>query len=471
MKSKFIIFSTNILCLAVVSLFFSCASNNKDKAATAALSPKEIQNMVKDAYVHCYPIFENYKGIYFYGVKKESPKFSPMNTIVRETKLYSPDDKFVVSPNNDAFYSTGILDVRAEPVIIKVPESKHRYYVIQLVDMLTNNFAYIGVNATGTSSGVYAVTGPDFSGTLPAGVVEIKSPSDFLVFAGRTGVDAENPSDIGAAKALQNQYEVGVISKYYPEFTVKKAAVVDFPDIAEDDNTTEQFFSRVNFLLKHTKLNADDQKIIERFSAIGLKAGEVYDFKQKNPQYKEAFEEGIKEAVKIVDSLSSNIGHRINGWEMAPILDEYFGKDYMLRTGYAKKAIYVNTPKEAYYPSVSFDADGNTLNGNNNYSITFPPGKIPPARFFWSITMYDNEHQLLVKNNLKRYSIGDRTKGMKYNKDGSLTIYIGNKKPAEGTSNWLPAPPAGFNLMMRLYGPKEEVLNKSWSPPAVVKIK
>lgn len=456
--------------LMLTAAIFGCSRDNTTNNAMEKLSNEEVQELVKKAYVHCFPLFENYKAIYFYGVAKESPKYMPMNAITNETTLYTPDDRLVVSPNNDTYYSTGILDLRAEPVIIKVPDSKSRYYVFQLVDMVTNNFAYIGVNSTGRKAGIYAITGPQFNGTLPAGVKEIKSPSQFLILAGRTAVDAANPQDMQEAQKLQKQYQVGVISKFYPEFPAQQAVASDFPVVNEGDHTNEQFFTRLNFLLPYTQLSADDQASIDKFKAIGVSPGVPYTFIEEHPAYRDAVMKGIREGIAIVDSLANNIGERINGWYLAPVRDAYFGTDYNLRTGYAKKAIYANTPAEAYYPTAAVDAEGEPLNGNNSYKITFPAKNLPPSKFFWSITMYNNADQLLVANQLKRYSIGDRTKGMKLNTDGSLTIYIGNRQPVQGTSNWLPAPPAGFNLMMRIYGPKDEVLSKTWTPPAIVKV-
>jgi hypothetical protein len=263
---------------------------------------------------------------------------------------------------------------------------------------------------------------------------------------------------------------IGGLSKFYPEFPSQKIEKLNFPVLKEEDNSGEEFFQRVNFLLNYTKLNENEQKILDSYKIIGIKPDKGYHFINDNPKYKEAVLNGIKNGIAKVDSLSKNIGKKVNGWDLAPIKKDYFENDYNLRAGYAKKAIYVNTPREAYYPSVSVDSKGNILNGNNNYVITFSAGKTPPAKFFWSITMYDNKNQLLVANEINRYSIGDRTKGMKYNSDGSLTIYIGSKKPLSGTSNWLPAPKAEFNLMMRIYGPKDLVLNGSWSPPAVLKL-
>ena len=159
----------------------------------------------------------------------------------------------------------------------------------------------------------------------------------------------------------------------------------------------------------------------------------------------------------------------MNGWDLTST-GEYFGKDYTLRAGWAKRAIYVNSPSEAYYPSISVDENGVQLNGANSYSITFPANNLPPAKYFWSLTMYHNDTKLMVDNDMKRYSIGDRTKGLTYNNDGSLTLYFSNKEPKEGKSNWLPSPEGDFYMLMRLYGPSKKVLDNQWTPPAIHKL-
>ena len=123
------------------------------KSPKTKLTAEEVESMVAEAYVHCFPIVENYKAIYFYGVFETSPVFTPMNTLKHESRLYSPEDKAVVSANNDTYYSTGILDLRAEPVIFKVPEAKDRYYVFQLISQTTDNFNYIGTRLTGKEAG------------------------------------------------------------------------------------------------------------------------------------------------------------------------------------------------------------------------------------------------------------------------------------------------------------------------------
>lgn len=435
------------------------------------LTPQQVEDMVAEAYVHCFPIVENYKAIFFYGVFEKSPVFTPMNTIKHEQRLYSPEDKAVVRANNDTYYSTGILDLRAEPVIFKVPESKDRYYVFQLVSQTTDNFNYIGTRLTGNGAGIYAVTSPNFKGKLPDGVVEIKSPSEFVCVAGRTAVNAQDSVDIKAAVAFQSQYEIGSMSKFYPEFKPQAVEPIDFPAYSEATITTTGFFNTLNFLLPYINLAKEDADIIKKYEAIGVNNSGKFSFIDENPELKEAFEAGIKKGLAQVDEMSRGaIGTPKNGWSLWPVQDPYFGTNFKLRTQVAKVAIYANCPVEAYYPSVSLDGEGNQLSGENNYSITFPANALPPAKFFWSLTMYDNATMLMVHNEINRYSIGDRTKGLKYNADGSLTLYFGSKLPKEGSANWLPAPNGPFNLLMRLYGPKPEVLSQQWTPPAITKV-
>jgi len=223
--------------------------------------------------------------------------------------------------------------------------------------------------------------------------------------------------------------------------------------------------------MRANKFSEKEQAIIDNYKQIGLVPGAPYTFSKDHPEYKDAIEEGFKIGQARVDSLSKNIGKKVNGWNMSPLMNDYFGDDYLLRAAWARKGIYLNSPVEAYYPATTIDGDGELLDGNNNYAITFPADALPPANYFWSLTMYDGITGLMVDNDLKRYSISDRTKGIVYNKDKSLTLYFGYAQPKEGKSNWLPAPKGVFDLLMRLYGPKENVLNGTYAIPKVEKLK
>ena len=146
-----------------------------------------------------------------------------------------------------------------------------------------------------------------------------------------------------------------------------------------------------------------------------------------------------------------------------------FGTDYLTRTACAKSNIFVNRPIESKYFYQDFDSTRTKLSGANKYTITFAKGETPPVKGFWSLTLYD-EHHYFASNELKRYSLGTKNKNLKYNADGSLTLYVQNSKPdSDKIDNWLPAPKGTFSLYVRCYWPEEKTLKDEWSPPAVLK--
>jgi len=136
----------------------------------------------------------------------------------------------------------------------------------------------------------------------------------------------------------------------------------------------------------------------------------------------------------------------------------------------ARAAFGANVREEALYPQTDADDRGRKLTGRHKYVLEFPPGKLPPVRAFWSVTLYDAEH-FLVENPIERYAIGDRTPGLRYGKRGGLKIRISAEPPESGTENWLPAPRGRFELLLRLYEPKPAAYKGRWVPPAVRRVR
>ena len=169
---------------------------------------------------------------------------------------------------------------------------------------------------------------------------------------------------------------------------------------------------------------------------------------------------------------SASMGKDVNGWQLSPVLDEYFGNDYLFRAAIGYQAMFVNTPIEAYYPGVFKDTSGKTLDGSTGkYTMTFAKGKTPPVGAFWSTTMYDANKRLMTENSINRYKIGSAD-NLKAGADGSTTIYIQNESPGKDKeSNWLPAPKEPFYMLFRMYQPDIEVLNGQYKLPGVVKTK
>ncbi len=120
--------------------------------------------------------------------------------------------------------------------------------------------------------------------------------------------------------------------------------------------------------------------------------------------------------------------------------------------------------------SILLDDQGNEFSGANLYVLHFEKDQLPPVAVFWNLSMYA-EDMLFIENDLKRYSIGSTTDGLKYNPDGSLTLYLQHQRPTDDTfSNWLPAPKGSFNVTMRLYGPLTPILDGSYRLPVVKRV-
>jgi hypothetical protein len=175
-----------------------------------------------------------------------------------------------------------------------------------------------------------------------------------------------------------------------------------------------------------------------------------------------AFFEGV---TQLTDMVKLNVQNR---WRI-PLNIGIYGTDYPLRAIVTLLGYGANVPADAVYPLTSFDAAGQKLNGANRYVLHFDKANMPPAEVFWSVTLYTDEF-FYFTNPLKRYALGDRDK-LKFNADGSLDIFVQEEKPdPDKESNWLPAPPDGFLLIMRIYHPAPEVMNGKWAPPTVQRL-
>jgi hypothetical protein len=148
-----------------------------------------------------------------------------------------------------------------------------------------------------------------------------------------------------------------------------------------------------------------------------------------------------------------------------------FGTDYFTRAAAAKSNIFVNAPAETRYFYGDLDADGQRLNGAQQYRVTFGPGALPPVRGFWSLTLY-NHHHFFHVNELNRYSLGTKNKNLAIEPDGTLTLYVQANAPDDERTlaNWLPAPSADFSLYLRAYWPSQAIHDGTWTPPPIARV-
>ena len=446
-------------------------------SAQTAPSADEIKSIGEEAIIYGLPMSMYYKIMYQYAIDEESGQYkAPFNTIANEPKVYTPADTAIVTPNSDTPYSWLFLDLRAEPVVLCVPQfDKDRYYSVMLTSQYTFNFGYIGSRATGDDAGCYAVAGPDWTGDAPEGVSKVfTSETEFALATYRTQLfDA---ADIDNVKAIQAKYEVKPLSAFLGEPAPSAAPAIDWPAI---DATTEKkdVLSYLPFLLQFappTGPAAVEDPLRAKFATIGIESGRTFPTIKLNDADKAAMAEAGTAAEEAIKTKIEKLGKLENGWIVVTSgigdRDVYAG-DWTQRAAVAVAGILANDPAEAVYPFTRNDGEGQPLDGSkSNYTLTFAKDAYPPVNAFWSVTMYDGKTQLLIKNPIDRYLINSpMLPDLKTDADGSLTLYIQKDEPTDPDqkANWLPAPDGPIYMVMRLYWPKDEALNGSWSPPPI----
>ncbi|MCP9836401.1 DUF1254 domain-containing protein [Cyanobium sp. N.Huapi 1H5] len=435
-----------------------------------APSPAEARAIAKEAWLYAYAPLQGYQTLWNQTQNKAFPGYvGGFDRFRHYSRSATPADKDIVTPNNDTPYSWAWLDLRSEPIVLSLPAVlAPRYYVNQWFDLYTHNFAYTGVRSTGRGAGTYLFAGPHWKGTVPKGITKVfRAETDFVGTLTRTQLNG--PDDMPALKAIQGQYVLTPLSRFTGQPAPPPAPVVAWP--AWDASKAEGigFITYLNALLPFMPAVPSERAMRARFARIGIGPGLPFDPARLDPKLRIALEEGVAEAsqelkAKAQQQTSSQgfFGSR-----------QQLGSDYLtFRSMGAMLGIYGNSSEEAFYATQQTGPDGQVLDGRKRWMLRFEPGQLPPVTEFWSVTMYKLPERLLVENPIQRYSIGDRTSGLKLGADGSLEIYIQSENPgADKASNWLPAPAGPFFFVARLYGPKDPVLKGTWKLPRLTEVK
>jgi hypothetical protein len=394
-----------------------------------------------------------------------------VNQMGYTTTLAAANDTDVVTPNSDTLYNTAFLELGKEPVVLHVPDTRGRYYVQQMLDAYTNNFISVGRRTTGTGEGNFAIVGPDWNGSLPNGLKEIKSPTNTVWIIGRILVKGE--SDLSNAQAIQKQFTLTPLNEYGKSgAAVKNETLTDFKKAVASSNAQErlQFFEELRVALKNNPQPAGETAFMATFDQIGLGKNETPYGADLDSAVADGLARAVKDGGQIVNSTWMNFeGININGWTYNTKIGTY-GFNYLLRAAVALGGLGANIPQEAIYAKIQIGTDGQPLNGANKYALHFNKGEMPPVDAFWSVSMYNATTYMFVPNSINRYSLGDQTTGLKYNSDGSLDFYIQHAAPVGKESNWLPAPEGDFYLILRMYQPSLAVLNGTYQIPQVQKV-
>jgi hypothetical protein len=467
-----------VIRLAVITFTFAelgampCLAQEK-------LAKDEAKQITEEAFIYGFPMVMGYGILYEYAVDTKSDQYkAPFNQIYNTAHVYTPKDTAVVTPNSDTPYSFVWADLRAEPVVLSVPEvEKGRYYSVMLADMYSCNYGYIGSRATGNGAGTFMIAGPNWKGETPAGVKKVfRCETGFSLVLYRTQLFG--PGDIDNVKKVQAGYKVQTLSAYLNKGAPPAAPAITWPKIdkrlAEADP-----FAYLSFVLQFCAPTGPAQvekPLRDRFAKIGIEAGKPFPLAQLTAEQKGALEAGIKSGLEKIKQKVATLGKDENGWRVGGFQGDrtFYKGDWTLRAAAAMAGIYGNDEVEALYPLLATDSEGNKPDcSKNRYTLTFPKGQLPPVHAFWSVTMYDGKTQLLIENPINRYLINSpMLPDMKKNEDGSLTIYLQKDSPGKvKESNWLPAPDGPIYLVMRLYWPKQEALKGDWKPAAVTRVK
>lgn len=439
-------------------------------ASAHSLSKQEAQEIAVDAYVYAYPLvmMELTRRIST-NVPAPIGSKAPMNTFVHLVAF--PDATFtdVVRPNADTLYSLLWFDVSKEPLLIKVPDSGGRYYLLEMTDMWTDVFASPGTRTTGTGEQLLALAGPGWQGELPPGADLIRTPTATGWIIGRT--QTNGATDYDNVHKFQAGLSATPLSAWGTDYKPPRLAVnpewdMKTPPVEQVDKLApEGFFALYAELTKANPAHANDYPILHRMRRLGIESGKAFSMASLSPAAQEAVQSAWPEARKRIVDTAPKSGVLVNGWRINLTAVGTYGADYLHRAAVAYFGLGANTVEDAVYPTAFTDVDGEPMLSDNRYIIHFDKDQIPPVNAFWSVTMY-NEKQAFAANPINRYAIGDRDK-LQFNQDGSLDIYVQRDSPgADKESNWLPAPANGnFTMNMRLYWPKPAVLDGSWMPP------
>ncbi|MEU7004827.1 DUF1254 domain-containing protein [Nonomuraea sp. NPDC046570] len=419
----------------------------------------DVRQAAADGWLYGFPLMENYRTMYAQAVDSADPRYVGFGAFRHHSEPFTPASTDVVAPNNDTPYSWAWLDLRAEPYLVTVPPTD-RYYVLPFHDIDTRYVGYIGTRTTGPGAGTFLVAGPGWHGAVPDEVDGVLRADSYLVgVLGRTYL--AGPDDVGGLRAVQEGYGLRPLTgRAEPE------DVPEWPVWTEESLGDASFFSCLDFLLRFFPVLHQEAELRARLAKMGVAGLGTFDHETLDVDTRAAIELGISDARSRLAAAESTADTSTEWYGTRPPETD----DYLTKAVGVDKALYGLPREEEWHEGWLTDSAGDLPDGSEkNYVIHFEPGRLPPAHFFWSITMYRLPEHHLVPNPVDRYSIGDRTPGLVHDTSGALTLYLQHERPTDTESpNWLPAPHGPFIAVIRLYGPDPTVLNGTWHLPALV---
>ncbi|MGW3040716.1 DUF1254 domain-containing protein [Kitasatospora sp. NPDC001159] len=436
----------------------------------ALVDPATIRATAAEAWIRGYPILQNYRTLYAQALDEADPRYVGGFGVFRHyPQPFTPANTDVVTPDNDTLRSWAWLDLRAEPWVVSVP-AEERYYVLPVHELDTVYAGFVGARTTGREAGDYLVAGPDWQGETPPGIKGVIRTATRLVgIVGRTYLAGPAPAEIAELKAVQQQYRLRPLHRYAGTPAPAPAPELVWPVWRDEVMDTVEFLCFLDFLLGFFPLTDElpsaEAELRGRLADLGIDGRGEFEPAALPLDVRAEIERGIADG-------RARLERAAGGLRDATALfgtRERVGADFPHQALGAKLGLYGLPVEEAWYGGWTADSAGHQPPNasDRDHVIRFGPHDLPPARFFWSATMYALPGRRLVENTLERYSIGDRTPDLVRDPDGGLTLYVQHKRPADAqhSANWLPAPDGPFTVVIRLYGPDPSVLDGRWQLP------
>ena len=445
--------------------------------AGTKITPEYAQLVGRDAYFWAWPLVNLYIRRLVHEKVSDttisgSVPVAPLNQLGMLSDYIAPEQRLNPCPNQDVVYGVGVLALDLSPVVIQAPDFGDRFWVYQAVDLRTDSFAELG-KMYGTTPGFYLFVGPNWKGDAPKGITRIFRASTNTGYVMPRVFQDDSPEDNKAVQSVSQEIMMYPLTEYDGKMKSRnwtKLRHVLSVTGGEDEVkliVPERFFDILPLALADAAPMPGEES---RYAEVGA----VLAAAEKDARIRAALTRAALEAdTGLVAPLLEfrNFGLQLPRYWSTQSNGADFGTDYFTRTAVAKSNIFVNKPNEAQYFYQDLDDSGQRLNGAKRYMMTFAQDQTPPVRGFWSLTLY-NQHHFFEPNEIRRYSIGTKTRALKRHLDGSLTIYVQADPPPAGlVDNWLPAPKRGdFSLCLRAYWPKVEITDGSWTPPAVTRM-
>lgn len=446
-------------CAIAAVLFSGCAKDDRGE-------------IVRDAYIYGYPLVTmDMTRRQETNVSVPDDAHAPVGQLIKLRTYPAVDNHGAAAPNADTLYTMVWLDVSAEPWVFSIPDMGNRYYIMPMLSGFNEVFFVADPRTTGPKAQTYAVTGPGWSGTLPTGVTQVKSPTAMVWILGRVYCTG-TPEDYQAVHELQDRYSVVPLSSYGKPYTPPAGIVEEKFDMKTavrkqvDAMPVDEFMSYFARLLKTNPPKPQDAPIVARMAKIGVVPGQDLD-RSKLPTLGDKLNPKLA-LVELLEAMKAK--KAVNGWLYWTDDAGTYGTDYTQRALVTLIGPGLNFPQDAVYPFSEKDEHGDKYDGAaHRYVMHFGKGEMPPVQGFWSLTMYDPQF-FFVRNSINRYNLSQRNTFVA-NPDGSVDLYLQSESPGpDKEANWLPAPKGKFVPMLRLYWPTvtpPSILDGTWKPPAI----